>query len=93
MHEYHKTTLHHLAQQRIHKQMPFEEEELWEMVEVVVRAGRAMLEAGGKEPVLSPVGIKMREEGSWVVGEWEIGHFYEAEGEAGREEETHLVDE
>ena len=55
------------------------EEELLSFVQTVAEAARVMLRQGFKEPLLSPIGIRVSREGEVKVGEWEIVHFYEEE--------------
>lgn len=58
------------------------------MLAVVVREAKTMLQLKLKEPLLSPKGIKIDQTGKWRVGEWELTHFVEGEGE----EETGFAD-
>lgn len=55
---------------------------------MVVREAKTMLQLKLKEPLLSPKGIKIDQTGKWRVGEWELTHFVEGEGE----EETGFAD-
>jgi hypothetical protein len=56
-----------------------------------VGAARVMVSTGFKEPLLSPLGIKVTEEGVVKVGEWEFAHFFE--DSPATEEETNFVEE
>jgi hypothetical protein len=57
--------------------MHFQEKELWTLIAATSSAGKALLQNGCKEPILSPNAIKIDSTGTFKVGEWEFAHFYE----------------
>ena len=61
-------------------------------MEVVARIADFMVTNGCKEPILSPLGIKVRDDGTVKVGEWEISHFYQ-DSDGNKEENSHFIEE
>ena len=51
---------------------PFDEIELWSVISSCVTGALSLIEGGFKEPILSPKGIMLTEEGTIKVGEWEL---------------------
>jgi hypothetical protein len=64
-----KTLEEEIERRKVHKN-PFKEEELWDLLAVGAGVGKAMILSGFKEPLLSPVAIKISSNNQYYIGEW-----------------------